>query len=217
MGWVEAAAVPILYQTAFDAVCTNGRLRKGETVLIHAVTSGAGFAALQMAKAFGAAKVLGTSTSPHKLAKLRELGLGLDVGIDSKSQDFAEIARHETGDKGVHLVIDNIGRGVLAGTMACTALKARIVSVGRMGGFTDQIDLDLLAFKRLSLIGVTFRTRSIAEKMTIRRLFEAKVMPDIASGRLKPVIDRTFPLDQALDAQAYMASNAHLGKIVLLT
>ncbi|MFO1188099.1 MAG: zinc-binding dehydrogenase [Alphaproteobacteria bacterium] len=213
MGWVEAAAVPVLYQTAFDAVCTNGKLRRGETVLIHAVSSGAGLACLQMAKARGAGMVLGTSTSAKKLARLRDLGL--DVGIDSQTESFAEVTRQKTADRGANLVIDNVGRGVLAGTMACTALGARIVSVGRMGGQTDQIDLDLLALRRLSLIGVTFRTRSIAEKAQIRRRFEAEVMPDIAAGRLRPVIDRTFPLDQALEAQTYMASNAHLGKIIL--
>ena len=127
------------------------------------------------------------------------------------------ISRRETGEHGVDLVIDNVGRGVLGGTIACTALKARIISVGRMGGHSDDIDLDRLALKRLRLIGVTFRTRTIAEKANIRRRFEAAIMPLIADGRLRPVLDQTFPLDEALAAQAYMASNTHFGKIVLVT
>jgi len=214
-GWAEAAAIPVLYQTAFDAVCTNGRLRRGETVLVHAVSSGVGIACLQVAKLMGAGMVLGTSRSPHKIARLR--ALGLDRGIDPAAEDFAAVIRKETKDRGADLIIDNVGRGVMAGTLGCAALKARIVSVGRMGGVADEIDLDLLALKRLSLIGVTFRTRTIAEKAAIRRRFQAAVLPQIAAGRLKPVIDRHFPLDQALAAQAHMASNAIFGKVVLIT
>jgi len=213
--WVDAAALPTLFLTAHDALVTNGRLRAGENVLIHAASSGVGLAALQLARFFGAGKILGTSGSSAKLARLRDLGL--DVGIDHTQSDIAQAAAAATGEAGVHVVLDNVGRGTLAASLQVTALGGRIVSIGRMGGSKDEIDLDRLALRRLHLIGVTFRTRTLEDKIAVGQAFLRDCGAALESGALRPVIDRTYPLDEALAAQERMRANAHLGKIVLET
>jgi NADPH2:quinone reductase len=214
MGWGEAAAVPTWFLTAHDAVIVSGRLAGHETLLIQAAASGVGLAALQVAKAMGVAAVIGTSRDKAKLARLIS-EFGLDHAIDTASEDFATRALELTGQRGVDVIMDNIGASALAGNMAALALRGRLIGVGRMGGRIAEIDLDLLALKRLELIGVTFRTRTIEEKAELGRRAMADLGGLIDGGRLRPVVDRSFPLDAAAQAQDYMRSNTHLGKIVL--
>lgn len=215
LSWAEAAGLPAVYLTAHNALATAGGLLRGGSVLVQGVTSGVGIVAVQLAKTLGASLVLGTARSSARFARLK--GLGMDHGIDVKTQDTAaEVMRH-TGGRGVDVIIDMIGGGALAANIACAALAGRIVSVGRMGGLTDTIDLNELARKRISLVGVTFRTRSIEDKQQVGAAFLADLGSQLSDGRLRPIVDRTFPLAEAMAAQAYMASNAHFGKIVLET
>ena len=213
LNWEEAATIPVAYMTEHDALITNAQLQAGESVLVNAASSGVGVAALQMARLFGARPVIGTSGSAEKLAALA--AFGMDRGIDYQREDVADAVLAATNGDGVDIVIDHVGASLLQDHMRCMALQGRLIGVGRLGGRNADIDLDLMALKRLRLIGVTFRTRTLDERIAITQCCAADVLPALADGRLRPLIDRTFPLDEALEAQGYMASNAHLGKIVL--
>jgi NADPH2:quinone reductase len=213
--WQEAAGFPLVHLTAHNALTTAGGLERGGTVLVQGVTSGVGIVAVQLAKALGAALVLGTARNAARFERLATLGM--DHGIDAKSQDVVEVVRKHTAGRGVDVIVDMIGGGALAANIACAAIPARIVSVGRLGGMTDTIDLNELARKRVSLVGVTFRTRSIEDKQALNERFMADLGGQLADGRLRPIVDRTFPLSEALAAQEYMAANGHFGKIVLET
>jgi NADPH2:quinone reductase len=214
MAWEAAAATPTWYLTAHDALAVNGAMRSGDAVLIQAAAAGVGLAGVQVAKAMGAGRVLGTSRDAAKLARLKSFGL--DVGIDTSAQDFTAAAKAETGGRGVDVIMDNVGASVLKGNMEALTIGGRMVGVGRLGGKMAEIDLDLLALKRLRLIGVTFRTRSIEEKAELARRAMADLGPLIESGKLAPLVDKVFSLDEALAAQEYMKTNRHLGKIVLM-
>lgn len=213
LSWEEAAAIPVAYMTAHDALITNAHLQAGESVLVNAASSGVGVAAIQIARFWGATPVLGTSGVPEKLAALAELGL--DRGINYHAENFADAVLATTGGTGVDVVIDHVGGPYLTDNLRCMALRGRLVSIGRLGGGTAELDLNLLALKRLSLIGVTFRTRTLDERIAIVQRCAADLLPALADGSLRSLIDRVFPLHEALEAQGYMASNAQLGKIVL--
>jgi NADPH:quinone reductase-like Zn-dependent oxidoreductase len=213
MSWEEAAAIPNVFITAHDAIVTNGRLQPGESVLVNAASSGVGTAALQIAKLLGARPVIGSSGSAAKLERLRSLGM--DVGISTSEGPITERVLEATGGAGVNLIIDNVGGSVLDENLRCMALEGRLISVGRTGAEKGELDMDLLALRRLRLIGVTFRTRTREEAIACSRRFAADLLPAFRDGRLRPVIDRVFPLEEIAAAQAYMESNAHLGKIVL--
>jgi NADPH2:quinone reductase len=211
--WEQAAAAPVALMTMHDAVVTNGRLAAGEAVLVQGVTSGMGIAAFQIAKAKGARLVIGSSTSDAKLATLK--GWGLDLGLNSKTDDLVKKVAEATGGRGADLVVDMIGGPVINQNMQAAAVKGRIIDVGRMGGLKGEIDLDLHSLKRISFIGVTFRTRSVDEIQTIIRLMVADIWPDVTLGKVKLPIASAFPLERIRDAYAHMRSNAHLGKIVV--
>ena len=213
--WEEAATLPVALMTSHDSVVTNGRLAAGEAILIQGASTGVGIAAMQIAKVMGAARVFGTSTSSAKIALLT--AFGLDVGIDTRNEDFAERIRAITGDHGVDLIIDHIGASVLAGNLQAAAIRGRIVSVGRMGGKLAEIDMDLLALKRIALIGVTFRTRTPEEIAVLIAAMQRDLWPHVIARRIHLPIDRVYPLDEAGAAHERMRANAHLGKIVLVT
>lgn len=213
LSWPEAAAISVSFLTAHDALISNGNLQQDDSVLVQATTSGAGIAAVQIAAAKGSRPITGTSGSPQKLKKLEELGL--DIGIDVRSDDVVKLVQEATDGRGVDVIIDNIGKGVLQQNVDVAAIKGRIVQVGRMGGYVDEINLDDLARKRLRLIGVTFRSRTLEEHAEVVRRFEEDMFDLMAAGKIKPLIDRSFDLDEAEAAQDYMKSNQHLGKVVL--
>jgi NADPH2:quinone reductase len=213
LSWEEAATIPVAYMTEHNALITNGRLKAGETVLVNAASSGVGVAAIQIAKFCGAKIVIGTASTPKKLAALTTLGM--DLGINYRTENFADAVLAATNGTGADVVIDHVGGPYLKENLRCMALKGRLVSVGRLGGTTAELDLELIAYKRLQLIGVTFRTRTMDERIAIAQGVVADLLPALADGRLRPVIDRIFPLHQAAEAQAYMESNAQIGKIVL--
>ncbi len=213
LSWEEAAAVPVAYMTEHDALITNARLQAGESVLVHAASSSVGVAAIQIAKLWGAQPVMGTSGVTEKLAALA--AQGLDQGINYRTENFADAVLAATDGAGVDVVIDHVGGPHFHDNMRCMALRGRLVSVGRLGGKMGELDLDFLALRRLHLIGVTFRTRILAERIAVTQRCAADLLPALADGRLRPLINRVFPLREALAAQDYMASNGHIGKIVL--
>lgn len=213
MSFEEAAATPVSYSTAHDALVTNSQLMAGERVLIAGATAGVGIATIQIAKAMGVSLVAGTSRSADKLARLKDFGL--DLAIESGKDDLVAACMAASDKKGFDVIMDNVGAGLFAALTDAAAVKARYVTIGRLGGTKDEIDLDKIALKRMKVIGVTFRTRSLDEKIEITRRLVADLMPHLESGRVKPVIDKAFAFDEAPAAQDYMRSNTHLGKIVL--
>jgi len=213
LSWEEAATIPIAYMTEHNALLANARLQAGETVLVNAASSGVGVAAVQIAKFCGAKKVIGTASTAAKIAALK--ALGVDQGINYRTENIAAAVLAATGGIGTDVIIDHVGGVWLKDHLHCMALKGRLVSVGRIGQGTGELDLELMALKRLQLIGVTFRTRTIDEKIAIARAVSKDLLPALDDGRLKPVLDRVFLLHQATEAQAYMLSNAQVGKIVL--
>jgi NADPH:quinone reductase-like Zn-dependent oxidoreductase len=213
VGFVEAAAIPVFFSTGHDALVTNGELKAGEDVLIAGVAAGVGGAMIQIAKALGARLVAGTSRDAGKLARLK--AMGLDLPLQSGSDDLVAACMAATQGKGMDVIADNVGAGMLMSLVDAAAVKARLITIGRLAGKIDEIDLDKIALKRMKLIGVTFRTRSLEEKIEITRRLSADLGAHFESGRIKPAIDRTFAFDEALAAQNHMRANAHLGKIVL--
>ena len=215
LSFEAAAAVPVTFVTAHDALVSAGKLERGSSVLVHAVTSGIGISAIQVASLLGASTILGTTRDPAKTPGLQ--ALGLDAAIDvSGAAAFADQVLSATQGTGVDVIADTVGGGALADNLRAAALGGRVVSIGRMGGMTDTIDLDLLALRRVSLIGVTFRSRTLEEKRAVNDRFLSDLGRQLASGELRPIVDRTFSLEDALEAQEHMRSDAHLGKIVLL-
>lgn len=213
LSWTDAAATPVAFMTAHDALVTNAELALGETVLVQAASSSVGIAAVQIAKHLGAGRVIGTSGSPEKLTRLH--AFGMDYGIDTKQRDFANVVQELTDGRGADVIIENIGGDTLPGDVCCAAVKCRIVNVGRLGKWIGEIDLNEHSRKRIRLIGVTFRTRSVHEHAEVARSCAAALLPAIGDGKLRPVVDRVFALDQAAAAQDYMKSGRHFGKIVL--
>lgn len=208
----DAAAVPEAFITAHDAL-TQCQLVCGERVLIHAAGSGIGTAAIQIAKVMGASLVLGTAGSASKLDNAK--ALGLDVGINYKSENFAERVAEATAGRGADVVVDFIGASYLEGNMHALAEKGRMVIVGLMGGLSGELPLGMLMQKRATVRGTLLRSRPLEEKAAATRAFELSVLPHLATGRIRPVVDRTFPLAQAADAHRLMEANENFGKIVL--
>jgi NADPH:quinone reductase len=213
MTFEEAATLPLALQTMHDAIVTNGRLAEGESVLIQGAGSGVGLMGLQIAKLMGAGVVIGTARNAGRRARLGEFGA--DVTLDPTDPAWHEHASKATGGKGLDLIVDHVSAGVMNQNMQAAAVLGRIVNVGRLGGFKGEFDFDLHALKRISYIGVTFRTRSVEEVRTINRLMRDDLSDAVAAGRLRLPIDRVFPLDRAADALAHMRANAHFGKIVM--
>lgn len=212
LSWEEAGATPEVYITAHDALLQCG-LVAGETVLIHAAGSGVGVAAVQIAKMMGASLVIGTAGSAEKLAQAASLGL--DVGVNYREQDFAAEVLKATSGRGVDVILDVIGAEYWDRNMKALALKGRMILVGLMGGNSTNANIGVLLQKRASVRGTTLRARPIEEKGAATRAFEKSVVPHLASGRIKVVVDRVFPLAEAAAAHEYMATNQNFGKIVL--
>ena len=213
MGWDQAATLPIALQTMHNAVITAGGMQTGEAVLIQGASSGVGLMGLQIAKAMGARLVIGTSTNPARRAKLAEFGA--DLTVDSSDPAWPDAVLAATDGKGVDLIVDQVSAPVANANMRATRVLGRIVNVGRLGGATGEFDFDLHAARRISYIGVTFRSRSLEEVREINRLMRHDLWKLVEAGRLHVPIDRSFPLEQANEAQAHMRANQHFGKIVL--
>ena len=213
MSFVQAATLPIALNTMHDALVTNGRLARGETVLIQGASSGVGLMGLQIARHLGARLVIGTSTDAARRARLKEFGA--DLALDTGSAGWVEAVLQATGGAGVDLIVDQVSGALVNPAMRATAIRGRIVNVGRLGGMRGEFDFDLHALRRIDYIGVTFRTRSVEEIRAIARRMRADLWPAVEAGTLHLPIDRTFPLAEAAAAQAHMRANRHFGKVVL--
>jgi NADPH:quinone reductase len=209
---VEAAAIPETFFTVWHNLFERGRLIAGETALVHGGSSGIGTTAIQLAKAFGA-RVIITAGSAEKCQAC--LALGADVAVNYKTEDFVAATRAATGDRGADVVLDMIGGDYVERNYEATAVEGRIVQIAFQASPRANVDLRRLMFKRLTHTGSTLRARSVADKAAIARAVEAKVLPLVVSGAVKPVIDSTFSLADAAAAHARMESSAHIGKIVL--
>jgi len=208
-----AASVPLTFLVVHDMLVLQGRLKAGEWLLVTGVSSGVGVASLQMAKAMGA-RVIGTSGSPDKLDKLK--ALGLDLGLATRQPDFATAVLEATGGRGVDLVVNTVGGSVFAECVRCMGFEARLATVG----YVDQtlkaeIDLQALHAKRLTLFGVSNKLRNADQRAAGVPAFTADILPAIADGRIRPLVDRVFPFADLPAARAHMEANAHLGKIVI--
>ena len=168
---------------------------------------------LQIAKEMGAGLVIGTSTNAERRAKLAEFGA--DLAVDSSDPAWPEQVLAATDGNGVDLIVDQISAPVANANLRATRILGRIVNVGRLGGAKGEFDFDLHAARRISYVGVTFRTRSVEEVREINRLMREDLWAAVEAGRLRLPLDRVFPLEQANEAQAHMKGNAHFGKIVL--
>ena len=207
----DAAAIPEVFITAWDALIVQGGLTSGRWALVHAAASGVGTAAIQICKAMGASVIATCSTS--KVAACA--ALGADVVVDYKSADFVEAASQATSGRGVDVVLDVIGGEYLDRNVAVLAVKGHIVQVGVMGGGKISFNLGALMPKRGKISGTVLRARPLEEKIAITQRFIAEMLPLFDSGVLKPVIDRRFSFDQIAEAHTYMESNANVGKIVI--
>jgi NADPH2:quinone reductase len=209
---VEAAAVPETFFTVWHNVFERGALKSGETLLVHGGSSGIGTTAIQLAKAFGA-RVITTAGSAEKCAACG--ALGADLAVDYKSEDFVAAAKSATGGVGADVILDMVGGDYIERNYEAAAVEGRIVQIGFQGSPRATVDFRRILLKRLHHTGSTLRSRSIADKAAIARAVEEKLWPLIAAGRVRPVMDRTFPLTAAADAHARMESSVHIGKIVL--
>lgn len=214
LSYEEAAAIPEAFITAHDALFTQLRLGLGERLLIHAVGSGVGTAALQLAKVAGAT-VIGTSRAAWKLERAQELGL--DVGIDTSQEDVAEAVLRETGGDGVDAILDLVGGPYLAANIELLAVKGRMTVVGLMAGRSAELDMGAVLRKRLHIVGTSLRMRPLEEKISAARAFDRDVGELLATGVVRPVIDRVFTMEEVVEAHRYMESNANFGKLILTT
>ena len=211
--FTEAAAVPEAFITAHDAVFTQGDLKGEETLLIHAVGSGVGLAALQLGKVFGH-RVLGTSRTQEKLERCREFGFddGIVVGSDAK---FADEVLSKTNGRGVDVILDLVGGAYFEENLKSLALKGRLLLVGMTAGSTAQFNLGIALMKRLTLIGTVLRARSIEDKANATRAFAISVVPLLAAGSATPNLDKVFDFRDVRAAHEYLESNESFGKVVL--
>ena len=212
LSMVEAAAIPETFFTVWHNVFERGKLKSGETLLVHGGSSGIGTTAIMLAKAFGA-HVITTAGSQEKCDACRKLGA--DVAVNYKSEDFVARTKEATGGAGANLILDMVGGDYIERNYEAAAVEGRIVQIAFQGSPKATVDFRRVMLKRLTHTGSTLRARSVADKAAIARAIEANVWPFISSGRVKPVIFRTFPLAEAAAAHALMETSAHIGKIVL--
>lgn len=214
LSFEEAAAIPEAFITAYDAIVSQCRLAAGETVLITAVGSGVGTAAVQIASAIGA-RSIGTARSDDKLSRAK--AFGLLTGINAGSGNFAQSVLDATAGSGVEVILELVGGPYLSEDLACAATSGRVIVVGLTGGAKAELDLGLLLRKRLTMIGTSLRARPLEQKIIATQLLSRNLCPLFAAGKLKPVIDKKFPLAEAAQAHALMESNQNFGKIVLVS
>lgn len=210
--FARGAAVPEAWLTAFLNLFIEGQLADGGAVLIHAGASGVGTAAVQMARAAGAA-VYATAGSAEKLEACRRFGAVL--AVDYQQQDFAVEIKAHTGGRGVDVVLDPVGAAYLSRNLEVLAAGGRLVCIGLMGGRRAEIDLGRVLGRSLRLIGSRLRQRPVSEKTRIIRQFEERFGALLADGRLAPVVDRVFPIAEAEAAHAYVRENRNIGKVIL--
>jgi NADPH:quinone reductase len=212
LSMVEAGAMPETFFTCWQNMFMRADVKSGDWVLVHGGTSGIGTTAIMLAKAFGG-KVVTTAGSAEKCAAAKKLGA--DVAVNYKTEDFVAITKEATGGKGANLIVDIVGGDYVDRNYDAAAEQGTIAQVSFTGGPKATANFGNLMRKRLIHTGSTLRPRTVAEKAAIARGIEERVWPLVASGKIRPVIDSTFPLAKASEAHARMESGQHIGKIVL--
>lgn len=212
MSMTEAAGLPETFFTVWSNLFDRGKLQAGESVLIHGGSSGIGTTAIQLAKAFGAT-VYTTASTAAKCQFCTELGA--DLAIDYSQQDFVEIIKQQTHNRGVDLILDIIGGDYLPRNLKCLAPDGRLLQIAIQNGAKSEINLAAVLLKRLTILGSTLRARDIEFKANIAKQLAHEVWPLLTSGRIRPIIDRSFALTQADKALHYLESSRHIGKIIL--
>jgi len=210
LDFVQAAGVPEVFMTAHDGLFTQAGLQMGERVLIHAVGSGVGTAAIQLTHAAGAT-VFGTSRTPGKLERAKELGL--DIALSD--QNFAAEVRRLTDGNGVHVVLDFVGAAYMEQNLEALGMWGRMVFLSTMGGAQANVNLGMLMGKRISIRGVTLRTRTLEEKLAVTRRFATHVLPLLASGKVRPIIEQVYTMEQVAEAHRVMGENKNFGKLIV--
>jgi NADPH:quinone reductase len=213
LSWTDAAALPVGLATEHDALVTQGRFTPGQSVLVVGATSAIGLIAVQMAKALGASLVAATTTSEAKKAALTDLGA--DVVINTTTDNVAQAVNAATRGTGVDVVLDHVGGQLFADTLAATRVAGIVVNIGRLGGAQATIDLNELSFRRLRVCGTTFSVRTPDELADVCTALVPEVMPAVADGRIRPIVDRVFAFDDALKAAEYLRTDQAIGKVVL--
>jgi NADPH2:quinone reductase len=209
----EAASLPETFFTVWVNVFDRARLSPGESLLVQGGSSGIGVTAIQLAKAFGN-KVFATAGSAEKCAACEELGA--DRAINYKTEDFVDVVAKETGGRGVDVVLDMVGGDYVEREVKCMAEDGRLSFIAALGGSKGTVFIPEITRKRLTLTGSTLRPRSVEFKGQVARSLRENVWPLIESGKIRPVVHATFPLDEAAKAHALMESSSHIGKIVLV-
>jgi len=209
---IDAAALPEVYFTVWTNLIDTARLKAGESVLIHGGSSGIGTAAIQLCAARGH-QVFATAGSAQKCAAIARLGA--TRAINYREEDFVEVVKKETGGKGVDVILDMVGGDYIQRNMSAAALWGRIVNIAYQSGMQATVNFAPLLMKRLSLLATTLRARTNEEKGAIRDAVWREVWPLLEAGKIRPVVDRTFPLAEAAAAHARMAKSEHIGKILL--
>jgi NADPH2:quinone reductase len=207
----DAAAIPEVFITAWDALVVQGGLTSGRWAMVHAGASGVGTAAIQICKAIGARIIVTCSVGKVQSCK----DLGADVVVDYGSQDFVEEVQKATNGKGVDVVLDVIGGDYVERNIASLAVKGHIIQVGVMAGKPVPFNVGLLLAKRASITGTVLRARPLDEKIAITQRFIAEMLPLFGTGALKPVIDSSYPIAEIAKGHEFMASNGNVGKIVI--
>lgn len=213
LSMTEAAALPETVFTVWNNVFDRGRLAPGEWFLVHGGSSGIGVTAIQLAKAFGA-KVIATAGSDAKCDACRRLGA--DVAVNYRTEDYVKAVRAATGGRGVDVTLDMVGGDYTERNIVAAAEDGRIVQIATLSGAEVKINIARLMLKRLTITGSTLRPRTREVKAGFAAAIEAQIWPLVAQGKLKVVLDRTFPLDQAAEAHRRMETSEHIGKIVLV-
>lgn len=210
--WTSAATMHVLV-IAHDAIVTRGALKSGEAVLVNALSSGIGIASVQIARLAGAGVIIGTTSSRDKTERIAGAFDARLHTIDVAG--FADRVLEITNKRGVDVVSDSVGGTVLGENLRCMAIGGRLISIGRLGTIEGTLDMDLLALKRLHLIGVTNRTRTLAEQEAMVSAFVADVVPALKSGRVKPFVDRISPFEDIGSGLDLLAKNRQVGKVVV--
>lgn len=212
LSFEQAAAVPEAFLTAREALFTLGRLRTGDTVLVHAAAGGVGSAAVQLARKTGA-RVVATVGSAEKAEFVKKLGA--DVVVNYRSEDFVDAVKRASSGRGADVVLDFVGAAYWPKHAACLAIGGRCVVIGLLGGANAEVNLGQLLQRRYQILGLVMRSRDVMDKIAITQAFVRESLPFIADGTLVPVIDSVFPLAEAAKAHERMEANLNTGKIVL--
>ena len=215
ISWEQAASIQGNLQTMHDAIVTNGNFIAGQTVFIQGASSGVGIMGLQIAKALGASKILGSSTNQSKLSKLSNYGA--DTLIDTSKDGWLDTVLDATDGKGVDVLVDMLSGDFTNKNMEATKINGHLINIGRLAGMSGIFDYDLHAKRRLHYVGTTGRTRSVEENLEVANVANKDLWKHVVNGKIRHVIFKTYPLNDAKLALNLMNENKHFGKLVLLT